>query len=154
MLIRLQKFLSEAGIASRRKAEEIILDGRVSVNGKTTNELGTKIDPEKDRVAVDKKNVRIEGKVYYLLNKPAGYTVTVKDPHAEHTVLELVPKSPSVFPAGRLDKATTGLLILTNDGELAFRLTHPKYDKEKEYLVACEKELGKGELLKIQDGMP
>lgn len=153
--MRLSKFLAEAGVASRRKAEEIILEGRVKVNGDIINELGIKIDPEKDKVTVDAKSVNAKTeKVYYLLNKPAGYTTTVKDPHAEHTVMELLPENPRVFPVGRLDKGTTGLLIMTNDGELAYRLTHPKFDKEKEYLVSCASKLTLENIRKLEDGVP
>lgn len=154
MLIRLSKFLSDAGIASRRKAEEIILAGRVSVNGGVIDELGTKVDPEKDKVTVDNKSIdtNVE-KVYYLLNKPTGYTSTAKDPHAKHTVLELVPEEPRVFPVGRLDKDTTGLLILTNDGELTQKLTHPKYEKEKEYVVVCSRQLASGSIKKLEEGI-
>ncbi|PIZ01033.1 pseudouridine synthase [bacterium (Candidatus Howlettbacteria) CG_4_10_14_0_8_um_filter_40_9] len=154
MLIRLSKFLSNAGISSRRKAEEIILEGRVCVNEKVVIELGTKIDPEKDKVTVDQVLIRANTKkVYYLLNKPAGYTSTSEDPHAKHTVLELVPSDIRVFPVGRLDKDTMGLLILTNDGELTQKLTHPRYEKEKEYIVICGSKLTDIEIKKLEIGI-
>lgn len=153
-MMRLSKYLADSGVASRRKAEEIILEGRVSVNGETVRELGTKVDPEKDKVTVDDKNINANAeKIYYLLNKPAGYTSTAKDPHAKHTVLELVPEKPRVFPVGRLDKDTTGLLILTNDGELTQKLTHPSYEKEKEYIVICGSELTDIEIKKLENGI-
>lgn len=152
--MRVSKFISENGIASRRKAEEFILNGRVSVNNKLVTQLGTKIDPQKDSVRVDQKLITLNTeKIYYLLNKPIGYTTTTKDRHAKHTVLELVPKTTRVFPVGRLDKNTTGLLILTNDGDLAFRLTHPKFEKEKEYEVFCSSKLSNDNIKKLKKGI-
>ena len=132
---RLQKYLSRAGIASRRKSEKLILAGLVKVNNKVVKELGTKIDPEKDKVIVNDNPVSPKKLVYYAVYKPKGYTCTVSDPHAEKFVTELVPKALNVYPVGRLDKNSRGLLILTNDGALAQKISHPSFESEKEYEV-------------------
>ncbi len=135
---RLQKVLAAAGIGSRRHCEELIADGRVEVNGQTAI-LGRRVDPATDRVAVDGVAVATApGLVYYLLNKPAGVVSTASDPQGRPTVVDLVPPEPRVYPVGRLDAATEGLLILTNDGDLTYRLTHPSFGVEKEYLAAVE----------------
>lgn len=135
MDIRLQKFLAEAGIASRRKSEELILAGKVAVNGTVVTELGTKVNPQKDTVLYRGKQVTIENKmVYIMLHKPEGFVTTVKDQFQRATVMDLVKGvSERIFPVGRLDYDTSGLLLLTNDGDLTFRLTHPKHDVEKVY---------------------
>lgn len=136
---RLQKFMARCGVASRRQAEKMIIAGRVSVNGRLVLEPGHKIDPEIDQVLVDGKNIRLEvEKVYILLHKPEGYVTTVNDPQGRPTVLDLVKRSPQLrgirlFPVGRLDYNTTGLLLLTNDGGLAYALTHPRHQVEKTY---------------------
>ena len=137
MLERLQKILAQAGVASRRRAEELIVAGRVAVNGNVVTELGSKADPAADRITVDGKPIRPEGrKVYLLLNKPTGYMTTLKDPEGRPIVTDLVKDVPErVFPVGRLDYNTEGLLILTNDGAWANRLAHPRHEVEKEYLV-------------------
>jgi 23S rRNA pseudouridine2605 synthase len=136
MEIRLQKFLADQGVASRRKAEQFILDGRVEVNGKVVTELGSKVAPGKDIVKFDGKLIKQEKTfVTFMLNKPAGYVCTTRNFENEKNVLKLIKSSVRVYPVGRLDKDTTGLLLLTNDGDLAQRLTHPKYEKEKEYDV-------------------
>ncbi|MBQ2369744.1 MAG: rRNA pseudouridine synthase, partial [Peptococcaceae bacterium] len=121
---RLQKYLAAAGVASRRASEKLILEGKVAVNGKVVKELGTKVVPGKDKVTVDGKPVRTEEQmVYYLMNKPAGYLTTVKDTHDRPTVMDLLTGIPyRVFPVGRLDFETEGLLLLTNDGEFAYRM--------------------------------
>lgn len=135
---RLQKVLAAAGIGSRRHCEELIADGRVEVNGEKAL-LGRRIDPATDRVTVDGVAVATDPSlVYYLLNKPAGVVSTAADPQGRPTVVDLVPPEPRVFPVGRLDAATEGLLLLTNDGELTFRLTHPSFGVEKEYLAVVE----------------
>jgi len=135
---RLQKVLAGAGLGSRRACEELIAAGRVEVNGEAAL-LGRRVDPELDRVLVDGVAVSVRpGLVYYLLNKPAGVVSTAADPAGRPTVVELVPAEPRVFPVGRLDAATEGLLVLTNDGDLAFRVTHPRFGVEKEYLVMVE----------------
>jgi len=132
---RLQKVLARAGIASRRACEELIAAGRVTVNGAVAA-LGRRIDPERDEIEVDGALVGVApGLVHYLLNKPAGVITTAADPQGRPTVVELVPDEPRVFPVGRLDADTEGLLILTNDGALAERLTHPRFGVEKEYVA-------------------
>jgi 23S rRNA pseudouridine2605 synthase len=135
--VRLQKFLSSAGVSSRRSAEVMIKEGRVKVNGDTVTEMGIIIDPEQDKVTVDNRPVRLsEKQEYLLLYKPEGYITTLTDPYGRPTVSELVRDAGvRVNPVGRLDMDTSGLLLLTNDGELAFRLTHPSYGTEKEYLA-------------------
>ncbi|KAF0216571.1 MAG: 23S rRNA pseudouridine [Geobacteraceae bacterium] len=137
MLERLQKILSQAGIASRREAEGIITAGRVAVNGVVVTELGTKADPAKARITVDGKPVLLEvAKVYILLYKPTGYMTTLKDPEGRPVVTDLLKGvKERVYPVGRLDYNTEGLLLLTNDGELANGLMHPRHEVEKEYLV-------------------
>lgn len=130
---RVQKILAQAGIASRRRAEQLIREGRVSVNGKTV-EIGASAVPEDD-IRVDGKPIASEKKVYILLNKPRGVTSTVYDPHAKYTVLDLVKVPERVYPVGRLDRETEGLLLLTNDGDLANRLMHPRYGVTKTYIA-------------------
>lgn len=151
--MRLSKYLANSGIASRRKAEELILSGIIKVNGKVIKELGTKVDPEKDKITINNKSVSSPKAVYYLLNKPKGFTTTVKDPYAKKTVLELVETNERIFPVGRLDRSTEGLLILTNDGDLTFKLTHPRYEKEKEYEVLTKDQLTEEELKKLETGI-
>ena len=152
--IRLQKFLANQGICSRRKAEEHILNGDVEVNGKVVTELGTKIDPEKDEVKLKGKKVKKEEKkVYILLNKPIGYVTTTKDQFDRDTVLDLVKVSERILPVGRLDMYTSGALILTNDGEFIYRVTHPKYEIEKTYNVTVKGIITKEEVDKLEQGV-
>ncbi len=155
MLERLQKILSAQGIASRRKAEEYITAGLVKVNGKVA-ELGQKADPEKDTIEVEGKvlNDRAE-MLYYLLNKPVGIETTNATIAGQQTVKDLLPKElqGKIFPVGRLDKDSGGLLLLTNDGVLAFRLTHPKFDHEKEYEVTVGNDIKNGALKKLEEGV-
>lgn len=135
---RLQKVLSRAGFGSRRSCEELIAAGRVTVDD-VVAALGRRVDPEVDRVAVDGIPVGVRsGLVYYLLNKPRGVVTTARDPQGRPTVVDLVPLEPRVFPVGRLDADSEGLLLLTNDGELAHRLTHPSFGVEKQYLAEVE----------------
>jgi len=135
--MRLQKYMAQSGVASRRKSEEIILAGRVMVNNIIVKELGTKINPKKDVVKVDGKIIKLEDKkVYIMLNKPKGYVTTLKDKHSEKIVLDLIDGiEERIFPVGRLDADTTGLLLMTNDGDLAYKLTHPSYEVPKKYIA-------------------
>jgi len=136
MEIRLQKWLASAGVASRRKAEELILAGRVELNGKTVQELGAKGNPARDTLLLDGKPVKIsEEKVYIMLHKPEGVVTTVTDPFGRETVMDYVPSATRLFPVGRLDADTSGLLLLTNDGEWAQKLTHPKFETQKTYVA-------------------
>ena len=134
-MIRLQKVLAQAGVASRREAEKMILSGKVKVDGKVIKELGTKADPEKNDIEVDGRSIsKAERKAYYLLNKPKGYVTTMRDPQGRRTVNDLLKDiDERVYPVGRLDYDTTGVLIITNDGELANALAHPKKEIEKCY---------------------
>jgi 23S rRNA pseudouridine2605 synthase len=135
MLIRLQKILAAAGVASRRAAERLIAEGRVSVNGATVTELGTRADPERDEIRVDGRRVgQAAAPLHFLLNKPRGYVTTRSDPEGRPTVLALLPDIRAyIYPVGRLDYDSEGLLILTNDGDLAARLTHPSHEVPREY---------------------
>ncbi|MGD2295040.1 MAG: pseudouridine synthase, partial [Candidatus Aminicenantes bacterium] len=137
MRIRLNKFLAQAGVASRREVDKLIAEGKIKVNGQVVQTLGTQIDDQKDRVEAEGKPVKgREGMAYLMLNKPPGYLVTLKDPFKRPTVKELLPSlAKRVFPVGRLDYDSEGLLFLTNDGELAHRLAHPRYEIPKTYLV-------------------
>lgn len=136
-LERIQKILAKAGIASRRQAEEMIVEGRVTVNGKVVDQLGFKADPVEDHIRVDGKKIRgFEPKVTLLINKPRGYLSTVKDPGGRPTVMDLIEKVKfRVYPVGRLDFDAEGLLLLTNDGEIAYSLTHPKFSIPRTYQV-------------------
>jgi pseudouridine synthase len=137
--VRLQKFLADAGVASRRAAEQIILAGRVSVNGELVQKLGTKVDPDHDRILVDSKPVREKRKIYIALHKPVGCVCSHKDELGRRTVYELLPREWQVASTvGRLDFNTEGLIFLTNDGEFALRLTHPRYGIRKKYLATIE----------------
>ena len=138
---RLQKIMAHAGVASRRKCEEVILQGRVRVNGKVVTQLGTKVDPVRDTIEVDGQPITPEKKVYILLHKPRGYLSDTLDFRGRPSALSLVPGGERLYPAGRLDARSEGLLFLTNDGELAHRLTHPRYEHEKEYLALVEGQL-------------
>ncbi|HEX2381876.1 MAG TPA: pseudouridine synthase [Acidimicrobiales bacterium] len=150
---RLQKVLAQAGIGSRRHCEELIEDGAVTVNGQRAT-LGDKVDPSSDRIAVDGVPIGTRpGLVYYLLNKPAGVVTSAGDPHGRRAVTDLVPEEPRVFPVGRLDQDTEGLLLLTNDGDLTHRLTHPSFGVEKEYVAEVEGRPSRGALRKLREGV-
>lgn len=153
--MRLQKYIAEAQIASRRKAEELILQGRVSVNGEIVNELGTKVESEKDIVEVDNKKIEIcEKMVYIMLNKPEGCVTTVKDQFDRKSVIDYVKDvKERIYPVGRLDYETSGLLILTNDGELTYRLTHPKHNVEKTYIAQVDRKPDEGDMEKFREGI-
>ena len=155
MLIRLNKFLSDAGKASRRQADKMIAGGRVSVNGQVIQEMGYKIDAQKDRVAVDGREVlRETALIYMMLNKPRGYLVTMKDAFGRPTVNDLLPAlKMRVFPVGRLDLESEGLLLLTNDGELAFRLMHPRYKVKKTYMLNVKGVPEPSSLSRLQKGI-
>jgi 23S rRNA pseudouridine2605 synthase/23S rRNA pseudouridine2604 synthase len=152
--VRLQKFLSAAGVCSRRKGEEFIVAGRVSVNGKVIVELGTKIDPDQDRIEVDGKPIQpSQSLVYIALNKPMEYVTSCSHP-GEKVVVDLVDIAERIYPVGRLDKDSTGLLLLTNDGRLHHRLSHPSFDHEKDYDVTVARPISDGALKKMSDGLP
>lgn len=151
---RLQKFLAGAGIASRRKAEELIAEGRVKVNGKIILENGVKVDPATDHVEVDDKEITEEEKVYLLLYKPVGFLSTVRDDFERPTVMDLVKDiNARLFPVGRLDYQTEGLLLMTNDGDFAYRLTHPKHEKEKVYQATVNGEVSEADMDKLRNGV-
>lgn len=151
---RLHKVLAQAGIVSRRAAEEMIVAGRVAVNGETCTLLGTKVDPEHDDISVDGKPIpRRVKKVYLMLNKPSGYITTVSDPVHRPTVMDLVPRNSRIYPVGRLDANSEGLILLTNDGEFANLLAHPRYSYEKEYHVAVPGTVGEADLQALRDGV-
>lgn len=152
---RLQKVLASAGVGSRRKSEELIIDGRVSVNGKIVDQLGSRADPEKDEIKVDGKLVTLPDRNYYiLLNKPAGYTSTSFDRFAKKTVLELVADvSASLHTVGRLDVDTEGLIILTNDGDLTYRLTHPSHEVGKTYVATVRGAVTLDQLRQLSHGI-
>jgi 23S rRNA pseudouridine2605 synthase len=146
-MVRLQKLLADAGVASRRASEQFILDGRVAVNGEVIRQLGTRVDPTRDRIAVDGRPVRSRRKLYIALNKPRGCVCSRKDEHDRATIYDLLPKEwDNVQSVGRLDYDTEGLIFLTNDGEFALRLTHPRYGIRKKYLVTVDGRVD-GELL-------
>lgn len=148
--MRINKYLAGAGIASRRKAEELIKRGSVFVNGEKVTNLATDIKIDKDKVTINGEEVALSDKKYYLLNKPKGYTVTKSDPHAKKTIFELFPSDPSLFSVGRLDRDTTGLLLVTNDGDFAQNLIHPSKRIEKEYLVTTKEPVTDSELVKLK----
>ena len=150
---RLQKVLARGGFGSRRTCELLIESGRVTVNGQVA-ELGRRVDVERDKVAVDDILVSTRaGLVYYLLNKPSGVVTTARDPHGRPTVIDLLPLEPRVFPVGRLDADTEGLLVLTNDGDLTYHLTHPSFGVEKEYLAQVEGHPSPAALRRLRQGV-
>jgi len=154
-LIRLNRYISNSGICSRRKADELITAGVVSVNGVVISELGHKVDPLKDEVRYNGELLKREKRVYVLLNKPKDYITTTDDPQERRTVMQLVEKASRerIYPVGRLDRNTTGLLLLTNDGELADKLSHPKNSVTKIYHVELNRNMSQGDLNKIQFGL-
>jgi len=152
--MRLQKFLSSAGVCSRRKGEELIVAGKVAVNGKTITELGTKIDPAQAQVEVEGQIIRPSQELIYIaLNKPGDYVTSCSHP-GEKVVVDLVDLAERIYPVGRLDKDSTGLLLLTNDGRIHHRLSHPSFDHEKEYDVTVARPISDGALKKMSDGLP
>ena len=154
--VRLQKFLAECGIASRRKCEEFIVEGKVKVNGITVTELGTKVKPGKDVVTFEGKEVALEEekKVYILLNKPVGYVTTASDERGRPTVMELLEGvKEKVVPVGRLDMFTSGLLLFSNDGEFVYKVTHPKHETTKTYIVKTRGVPTERDLEKLRTGV-
>ena len=152
--IRLQKYLAEAGIASRRKAEELIQQGKVKVNNAIVTELGTKINPEKDKIEYEGKIItREDEKIYILLNKPIGYVTTAKDQFNRDSVLDLVKVKQRIVPVGRLDMYTSGALLLTNDGDFVYQVTHPKHEIEKTYTVTIKGMITKTTIEILKNGV-
>jgi len=156
-LVRLQKYMADKGIASRRKCEEFITDGLVRVNGKVVTELGTKVDPDKDAVEVNESKVEAvkADYIYIMLNKPAGYITSLKQADSSSPlVTDLLKKvKDRVYPVGRLDKDSSGLLLLTNDGDFAYKLMHPSFEKEKEYIVTTEQTVTRTMIERFQKGI-
>jgi len=150
---RLQKVLAAAGIDSRRKCEELILDGAVRVNRKVVDKLPAFVDPEKDVIIVNGKKIRAARKVYFLLNKPKGVICTNRDPQGRKKAIDLVNTNERIFCVGRLDADTTGLIILTNDSELTNKLTHPRYGLAKTYVVRVKGEIAGGQIEKLKKGV-
>lgn len=154
-MIRLSKYLSACGVASRRKADELIQHGKVRVNSKTVTAMGFRVDPEEDKVTFEGKPVMPPKKIRtFMLNKPAGVMTTVSDPHAEETVMQFVDHyEERLFPVGRLDRDSEGLLLFTNDGELAHRLTHPRFHLDKEYEVVVEGGPDRDDIDRLRQGV-
>lgn len=154
ILIRLNRFIANSGICSRREADNLIRDGHIMVNGRTVTDMGVKVSAVDD-IRYKNKRLSAEKKVYILMNKPKGYVTTVEDPHADHTVIELIGDACSqrIYPVGRLDKETTGVLLLTNDGDLTGKLTHPKYKRRKIYHVFLDRPVQKNDLVKLTEGI-
>ena len=152
--VRLNKFIANSGVCSRREADNFILAGVVTVNGEVVTELGTKVNINTDDIRFNGERLKGEEKVYIVMNKPKGYVTTASDPHADKTVMDLLKGcSARVFPVGRLDKNTTGVLMFTNDGEIAEKLTHPSYDKKKIYQVSLDGKLKREDFEKILSGI-
>lgn len=151
---RLQKYLAECGVASRRKCEEYIVQGLVKVNGNIVTELGTKIVPGKDTIEMNGKKITKEQKIYILLNKPVGYVTTVTDDRERKTVMDLLEGvNEKVVPVGRLDMFTSGLLLLSNDGDFIYKVTHPKHETTKTYIVKTRGVPSEGDLEKLRHGV-
>lgn len=151
---RLQKYIANCGVTSRRKAEDLIINKKVKVNGLLITELGTKIDTEKDVVTVENKKISLVNEhIYIKLNKPTGYVTTVKDQFNRKCVIDLVNVEDRIYPVGRLDYDTSGLLLLTNDGELANKLMHPKYEVYKTYIAKIDGKLNSDDLSKLRHGV-
>ena len=152
--IRLNKYIANSGVCSRREADQFIQAGVVTVNGEVVSELGTKINVLKDDIRFNGEKLKGEEKVYIVMNKPKGYVTTASDPHADKTVMDLLKACKyRVFPVGRLDKNTTGVLMFTNDGDIAEKLTHPSYDKKKIYQVILDNPLSEEDFKKVTEGI-
>jgi pseudouridine synthase len=151
--LRINKALSAAGLGSRRAVEELVKAGRVAINGEVLREMGRRVDPASDRVEVDGSRVVLDQRLrYWMLNKPLGVVSTADDPQGRPTVVEMVPEEPRVYPVGRLDRDSEGLVLLTNDGELANRVTHPRYGVQKRYLAEVER-LPASAVARVQQGV-
>jgi len=153
-LIRLNRFIAHSGVCSRREADELIRSGLITVNGKRVTDLGTKVAAGDD-IRYKNRRLSAEKKVYILMNKPRGYVTTVEDPHADQTVIDLIGDACTerVYPVGRLDKETTGVLLLTNDGDLTGKLTHPKYKRKKIYHVFLDRPVTRNDLTLLTEGV-
>lgn len=153
-MVRLQKFLADAGVASRRAAERMIVDGRITVNGRLVRELGTKVDERHAEVEVDGTPVKVRRKRYVALHKPTGFLSSRKDPQERETVMELIPKEWSnLYPVGRLDADSEGLLLLTNDGDFCLRATHPRYGVQKKYVATAIGRVDRRALKRMEQGV-
>ncbi|MCM1043449.1 MAG: rRNA pseudouridine synthase [Corallococcus sp.] len=152
--MRLNKYLADCGVASRRACDKLIADGKVKVNGNTVTEMGVSIEPEKDKVTVNEKRVALKKKNYYiLLHKPKGYVTTVSDDLGRKTVMDLIDIKTRLYPVGRLDYDTEGAIILTNDGNLANKLTHPKHNVDKTYIARISGKLSANDIRVLQEGI-
>ncbi len=152
-MMRLQKYMAMAGVASRRQSEKLIEDGKVKVNGHVVQEMGLKIDEKRDTVYVKGQRIFLQNdKVYYMVNKPRGYVSTVSDERNRKTVMELVPNNQRLYPIGRLDQNTSGILLMTNDGDLTYRLTHPKHEVKKKYVIKVKPIPSKEKLSQLRQG--
>ncbi|WP_291653938.1 pseudouridine synthase [Clostridium sp.] len=151
---RLQKYMARCGVASRRKCEEIILSSKVKINDKIVNELGVKIDPSKDKVYYNGKIILPEeNKLYIMLNKPEGYITSVKDEKGRKTILDLVKVNERIYPIGRLDYDSSGLILLTNDGDIYNKIIHPRVEVEKKYIALCNGVFSDEEIKKFENGI-
>jgi 23S rRNA pseudouridine2605 synthase len=150
--MRIALYLAKSGLGARRKTEELVRNGEVTVNGKTVTSFSFDVK-DGDVVMYEGEAIQPKPAVYYLLNKPRGYTCSLEDEHAEKLIVELVPSEPPVWPVGRLDRETEGLILLTNDGDLTYKVTHPRFEKEKEYEVLLDKQLGQDELELLRVGV-
>lgn len=151
---RLQKYMARCGVASRRKCEEIILSNKVKINDNIVNELGVKIDPSKDKVFYNGKRILPEeNKLYIMLNKPEGYITSVKDEKGRKTILDLVKVNERIYPIGRLDYDSSGLILLTNDGDIYNKIIHPRVEVEKKYITLCKGVFSDEEIKKFENGI-
>jgi 23S rRNA pseudouridine2605 synthase len=152
-MIRLNKYISDSGITSRRKSEELILQGRISVNGKTVRELSLRVDPEKDEVKFDGEKISPQRHLYFLMNKPKGTITSTNDEKKRRTVIDLIKTKEKIFPVGRLDYNTTGVLLLTNDGEFSNLMTHPKNLVPRKYEATLDRSLEEEDVKKLLKGV-
>lgn len=153
MQVRINKYLSDSGVASRRKVEDLILQGRVSINNKIVNDLSTKVDTALDQVKVDGEIVSNKKHVYYLMNKPKGVITTTHDEKGRTTVVDLIKNEKGIYPIGRLDFNTTGVLLLTNDGDFSYLLTHPRHKVTREYDVKLDRDLTEDDRKRLASGI-